>query len=493
MRRITNAVGIWLLGAAVVPIYPYWSNYPQIRWMDAGLVVAVLSAVVLVVQGILRLLVRDGDLRRLLAYGFWGAFWFAKSAAQGVLYSEWMQRWLSKLYESWLWEHRYGLFCSLLLLLLLVVWWVLRRRLRWIAPINAVLGVSFCAVTALLLAQVAQRVQEYRQAEEGLGELGTADGSLPNIYHILLDAHPNLEGARLLGYDLQPFYTALSNLGFVTFPQSRSNYPDTHWSVPSMLTMDYLPKELIPNTPAADRERFRLAQNPPVLQTLRAHGYTIGIQVSHDITAPFYPRALLMPNATGGFLCACIAALQMSPIGPYEWFRPFYCRAFRGKFQAMLQSLCNPHPQSPFLHYLHIMCPHPPFVFAGGANHDSSDLFAHNGLPPEQIPAARANIAGIDAMVLPVLRQIIEKEKSHPPIIILHSDHGMGSSLDNIESVYGNLLALYIPDPWKPHAKNLHFINLYRFILNHLFDMHLPYHKDNDQKITLEEYLKYGK
>ena len=242
-----------------------------------------------------------------------------------------------------------------------------------------------------------------------------------------------------------------------------------------------------------NRERFRLAQNPPVLQTLRAHGYTIGIQVSHDITAPFYPRALLMPNATGGFLCACIAALQMSPIGPYEWFRPFYCRAFRGKFQAMLQSLCNPHPQSPFLHYLHIMCPHPPFVFAGGANHDSSDLFAHNGLPPEQIPAARANIAGIDAMVLPVLRQIIEKEKSHPPIIILHSDHGMGRSLDNIESVYGNLLALYIPDPWKPHAKNLHFINLYRFILNHLFDMHLPYHKDNDQKITLEEYLKYGK
>jgi hypothetical protein len=248
-----------------------------------------------------------------------------------------------------------------------------------------------------------------------------------------------------------------------------------------MLTMDYLPKELIPNTSAADRERFRLAQNPPVLHTLLAHGYTIGIQISHDIMAPFYPRALLMPNATGGFLCACIAALQMSPIGLYEWFRPFYCRASRSQFQAMLQSLCSPHPQSPSLHYLHILCPHPPFVFAGGANHDSSDLLAHNGLPPEGIPAARASIAGIDAMVLPVLRQIIEKEKSHPPIIILHSDHGMRTNHHDLESVYGNLLALYIPDPWKPHAKNLHFINLYRFIFNHLFHSNLPYHKDNDQ------------
>ena len=253
-----------------------------------------------------------------------------------------------------------------------------------------------------------------------------------------------------------------------------------------MLTMDYLPKELIPNTPAAARERFRLAQNPPVWQTLRAHGYTLNIQVSHDMCAPFYPRALLMPNATGGFLCACIAALEMTPIGLYEWFKPWYCRLFRGKFQAMLQSLCDPHPKTPFVHYLHIVSPHPPFAFAEGGTYASPDILAHNGLPPEHLPAARANIAGTDALVLPVLRHIIEKEKN--PIIVLHSDHGMAHPLDNLESICGNLLALYIPDAWKPDAKNLHFINLYRFLFNHLFNAQLPYHNENRQKMTLGEF-----
>ena len=494
MQRIFNRLGLWLLGAVVVPVYQYWGNYPQIRWMDTVLVVAVLSVAVLLVGRLLRLLVRDASIRLLLAYGFWSTFWFLRPILHALKYSS---DWTLRLYD-WCYDFRYGFAGTLFLLLLLLVWWVLRRRRRWIAPINAVLGISFCAVTVLLLVQTVQRMWEYRLAEGKLGALGAADGTLPNIYHILLDAHPNLEGARQLGYDLQPFYNALSDLGFITFPHSRSNYPQTHWSVSSMLTMDYLPKELIPNTPAANREHFRLAQNPPVWQTLRAHGYTLSIQVSHDMCAPFYPRALLRPNATGSFLCACIVALEMTPIDLYTWFRPLYCRAFRSKFQAMLQSLCDLHLKTPFVHYLHIVCPHPPFIFAEGARYKFPDLLANNGLPPEQLPSARANIAGIDALVLPILQQIIEKEKN--PIIVLHSDHGIFQctfplieKFYNIEGYYGNLLALYIPDAWKSDAKNLHFINLYRFLFNHLFDSNLPYHNENAQKITLEEYLKYGK
>lgn len=46
------------------------------------------------------------------------------------------------------------------------------------------------------------------------------------------------------------------------------------------------------------------------------------------------------------------------------------------------------------------------------------------------------------------------------------------------DSVYGNLLAIYIPDEWKKDAKKLTFINLYRFIFNHLFGDHYSYLED---------------
>ncbi|MCQ2956259.1 MAG: hypothetical protein MJ218_03725 [Opitutales bacterium] len=39
----------------------------------------------------------------------------------------------------------------------------------------------------------------------------------------------------------------------------------------------------------------------------------------------------------------------------------------------------------------------------------------------------------------------------------------------------------YIPDTWKSDAKDLKFINLYRFILNHLFNEHRPYIEQNRQ------------
>ena len=44
-----------------------------------------------------------------------------------------------------------------------------------------------------------------------------------------------------------------------------------------------------------------------------------------------------------------------------------------------------------------------------------------------------------------------------------------------MDTIYGNLLAIYIPKEWHAEANNLEFINLYRFLLNHLFDKKYPY------------------
>ena len=75
------------------------------------------------------------------------------------------------------------------------------------------------------------------------------------------------------------------------------------------------------------------------------------------------------------------------------------------------------------------------------------------------------------------------------PVIVLHSDHSIlycgRYDLENpfvtADTVYGNLLALYVPEEWKKDAKDLTFINLYRWIFNHLFGESYPYFKENKQ------------
>ena len=95
-----------------------------------------------------------------------------------------------------------------------------------------------------------------------------------------------------------------------------------------------------------------------------------------------------------------------------------------------------------------------------------------------------------DALILESVKRILsqyDKVKTKP-IIVLHSDHsilyGFANVQDprvNTDTVYGNLLALYVPEEWKRDAKNLTFINLYRWIFNHLFGENYPYFKENRQ------------
>ena len=95
-----------------------------------------------------------------------------------------------------------------------------------------------------------------------------------------------------------------------------------------------------------------------------------------------------------------------------------------------------------------------------------------------------------DALVLECIRRILsqyDKVKTKP-IIVLHSDHSILYGFANVQdprvttdTVYGNLLALYVPEEWKSDAKDLTFINLYRWIFNHLFGENYPYFKENKQ------------
>lgn len=135
------------------------------------------------------------------------------------------------------------------------------------------------------------------------------------------------------------------------------------------------------------------------------------------------------------------------------------------------------------------MCPHEPCVFGEHRENLAFSGFitkfdVSNFIKPGVHKAYCENTYGIDSLALKTIKEIIKqyKNESVKPIIILHSDHSilyngrrLKSPFITTDTVYGNLLALYVPDEWKKDAGNLKFINLYRWIFNHLFGNNFPY------------------
>ena len=146
--------------------------------------------------------------------------------------------------------------------------------------------------------------------------------------------------------------------------------------------------------------------------------------------------------------------------------------------------------------YSHVLCPHEPVVFGENAKNLAFQGFvmkydASYMLTPETHKAFCKNVYGVDDLVLESIKGILKQYEGEAtkPIIVLHSDHSILYCARDIESpfitpdtVYGNLLALYVPDEWKQDAKGLKFINLYRWIFNHLFGDNFEYFKGNEQK-----------
>ena len=479
VRFWLESLGVGILAACLLPLYFYQKNYPQIPGLDTVIIIGVFALIHALVWLILRFIFRNSDRACLVAYTLWGSFWFSRPVLSFIRHS---CTWTQALYDL-ICPYRYTVVFGVFIPVVLAAYLWLRKHPAVVKTVVKAINVSIVVELFLLLGQTFHKVHEYAQLERNQQvQLVQPDGNYPNIYHILLDAHPNLEGARLIDYDLQPFYDELNKLGFISFPKSRSNYCMTYWSVPSMLTMDYLPGNETRMTTSAS---YGLSHNSPVFKTLMQHGYNIQFFGSHAVASALYPKRYTKPN--NSWRESLVFMLDQTLLINRDIIKAISIKD-PACYRACLEWLLSPSDHQPIYRYAHILCPHQPYVF-------SDDASAICGLTVQDrttnvnaklIPQMRANIAGIDAMVLPILKQLTQQP--NPPIIILHSDHGWLCFLDKVDSIFGNLLALYIPDAWKADAKDLKFINLYRFILNHLFNEHRPYIEQNRQIINGKDF-----
>jgi hypothetical protein len=342
-------------------------------------------------------------------------------------------------------------------------------------------------------------LREPLQARASSGEFVPNTGTVPldcsyrpDIYLIFLDAYGRadvLDG--LYGLDNRPFLDSLERKGFYVAAESRSNYTQTIFSIPSMLNFTY-----IEPTPEGVEGRVyfsSLVKDSKIMRSLKSCGYrTVAIESGFSFTDhPEVDVYLSSETVLNEFESLLMAGSPVEVIGeklnqePSEFSYDAHRRRVLYGFEKLAEIPRMPGPKVVFAH---IIAPHPPFIFdaGGGAIEPSRGYSIGDGSDFKGTTAEyRLGYAGqvqfVNAEVEKAVDAILEKSKN-PPIIIIQGDHGPGSGLD-WESPERTCLwerasilnAYYFPDGASSRLyPSITPVNSLRLLLNTTFKAGLP-------------------
>jgi hypothetical protein len=137
-----------------------------------------------------------------------------------------------------------------LVLLIIIIWWILKKLRQ---PGDFTVFMNFASFS-LLTFVIIQGILFQGANTDSLNSLGIKSFAdqlhpppaeqRPDIYYIILDGYPS---SRILredyGINYQNFLEELTKRGFYIAGCSRSNYPNTAYSIASSLNMGYIPPE----------------------------------------------------------------------------------------------------------------------------------------------------------------------------------------------------------------------------------------------------------
>ncbi len=328
------------------------------------------------------------------------------------------------------------------------------------------------------------------------------DTSLPDIYHIVLDAYTREDILRdYLGYDNSAFINALRDRDFFVADNARSNYIATFLSLASMLNMQYV--DFLEGTAPSDQSlAFQLLDDNLVINLLEQLGYQT-IQFSsgwgpteyNDHVDRNINRLTDEPVTIAGFdfniNLSVIHLLLIESTWLKQFTSPFqYSRHITAQYNfAHLPAIAdNPEPTYTLMH---IIAPHAPYYLSAddapapvGVNVDGEIIDQEKaarqpGYIDQIIFANRAVTNAIDAIL---------ENSDTPPIIIIHGDHGLRHICVDLrcesqswfyDFFTPTLSAFYLPDGGgAAFYPSITHVNVYRAIFNHYFDADMPLLED---------------
>ncbi len=330
----------------------------------------------------------------------------------------------------------------------------------------------------------------------------------PDIYHIVLDGHGRSDVLKeLYGYDNSSFLDKLKQKGFYIADQSRSNYVYTYSSMGATLNLTYLPplsgsqRNNIFSNFQRKSETYGGLRESLLFFILRKLNYKI-VSFYSEYGVTEIPRADIhvgSPNRISDFH---YALLNMTPVRVLfyrmdhsDWWSPYRINRHRRTILSTLNYLPKLAAETrdyPIYAYVHLVSPHPPFVFGqdGGPPEtmrpftfwDDLGLQSIQGdLRKEFIQGYKAQAAFISKKTYEAVSKILEVSP-RPPIIIIQGDHGPAAFVDwynpnrmGLRERFSILNAYYFPGGGEKLLYNsISPVNTFRVLLNYYFGAIFP-------------------
>jgi hypothetical protein len=367
---------------------------------------------------------------------------------------------------------RHRFLVPVVLLLPPILFLVLRR----FKPSGMTTYLNVVAVTACFLPLAGMLASGGRQIASAQGPSAddcslppAAARPLPDVYLIIMDAYERDDVLEELhGYDNSGFLEALEGMGFYVARGSLSNYRHTELSLASLLNMDYI--QAFPNAREGDRyNQWSIVQgikDNRVRRELECLGYTtVAVETGAFWTewedADYFLRRRAGPLGALGLLGGASrleaeflkttllrvyqdGALSLAK-GETDVLSP--ASETRALILFELEQLARiPDLPSPKLVFVHILSPHPPFVFgASGEPTDVGEFDTGRGddlTEAAQLDAYADQVTFLNARLLETMPAIL-RESRQEPIIIIQGDHGWADR--NEEDKLSILNAYYFP------------------------------------------------
>jgi len=350
---------------------------------------------------------------------------------------------------------------------LLGSWWVLKsgRNLPQINQVLNIVGLFTLVFPVIQIAIFELQTPTIGPEEEvlfvediGSGpniDLSVPEGEIPpDIYYIILDMYVRDDVLMdIFDFDNSLFLDRITEMGFYVARCSQSNYTDTPLSLASSFNVAYLEsfaEELI----SRNLDHYRIepyVRNSLVLRALKELGYTIvniesGFFLSEWRDADYYLSGNVEASNrvfTFGGLNAFEGMLLQSTIGKWIYdnrpslpavIRPYLDQPYIERRDQILYALETleevPSISGPKFVFVHIVAPHPPFVFGPNGEFVIRNTPLTLNLDFEDreweryVPGYRGQVIYLNNRFEAILEAILE-ESPKSPIIVLQSDHGI--------------------------------------------------------------------
>jgi hypothetical protein len=371
-----------------------------------------------------------------------------------------------------------------LLLFALVLFWTTRPRLNFTSS-TAGLNMIALALVVMSLWQISSKSgtgsvhalgADHAPAQSDL----VKPESPPDVYYFILDSYGRADNLlSAYRFDNSEFLNALEQRGFYVAQCSQANYTRTELSLASSLNMMYLQDldDAFKPDSTSRRILWDSLKHSAVRYNFDSMGYiTVNFANGYawmeltDADMFLSPPTLSsgMTEFEGLFLRTTLARY----VQEWDWVDPdeVMGQNFRDRFNLVFNTVDDiAKMPEPTFAYIHLIPPHPPFVFdADGNPTPPADFWNEKRLYPSDLYAKGIvnQTKYLNKKLLVAIDTILAESKT-PPIIILQGDHGPW--LQPKDKHMWILNAYYLPGHMEKLYPTISPVNTFRLVFDAYF------------------------